>query len=427
MPDGGLVTCGGCGCACDDLRATVGDGRIDELAHACPLGAGWFGERTAPPPPLARVDGRESGLDAALDAAAALLAGARAPLVHGLGQASLEAQRSAVGIAEALGGVFDPVGPALDGAAGLAVQSTGSSTATFGEVRDRAHVVVAWRADPVVTHPRLLERLRLDRPGRADADDRTLVVVDAEPTATAQEADAFVALDPAHDVDALWTLRALVTGTALDRERAGHLPLDELEQLASRLRECRHGALLHGAGLGGGPGGAVRALALLLLVRDLSRLAHIVALPLRLQGNALGAEDVLAWQTGYPSAVSFARGYPRASPGEFSAAGLLERGEVDAALIVASDPFGHLPEPAVAGLQAIPAVVVDPVATPTAGAATVALAPAACGVHHEGTVHRMDGVPLPLHAPLAAERPSDVALLDALGERIAARLAGEAR
>ena len=36
--------------------------------------------------PVARVDGREAGVDEALDAAAAILAGARAPLVYGLGE-----------------------------------------------------------------------------------------------------------------------------------------------------------------------------------------------------------------------------------------------------------------------------------------------------------------------------------------------------
>ena len=121
-------------------------------------------------------------------------------------------------------------------------------------------------------------------------------------------------------------MRALVRDVPLDRDLAPRLPLDALEQLAARLRRVRYGAVLHG------PAGYADALALLALVRDLARIAHVVALPLRQDGNARGAEDVLAWQTGYPAAVSFARGHPRARPGEFSAAGLLERGETDAAL-----------------------------------------------------------------------------------------------
>jgi formylmethanofuran dehydrogenase subunit B len=410
------ATCNGCGLGCDDIEATVSGGSIDSLACTCPLGDAWFAERTSDLPPLARVDGRETGLDEALDAAATLLGSARMPLVHGLGQATIEAQREAVAIAEAIGGVLDPAGPVLDGAGGRAIQEVGVSTASLGEVRDRSRLVVVWREDPVTTQPRLLERLRLDRASRGD--DRTLVVVDAQRTATAEEADTFVELPPELDFEALWVLRALVTGAPLGD--AGAVPVPAFERLAGALRECVHGTLMHGGGLSAGPGGHMRALALLLLVRDLSHEAHVVAVPLRREGNALGAEDVLAWQTGYPSAVSFARGYPRSSPGEFSAAGLLERREADAALIVAWDPLGSLlPAPAAEGLRAIPTVVVDPRATATAAAARVAIAPAVGGIHHPGTAHRMDGVPLPLRAVLESARPADHEVLAGLAARLA--------
>ena len=92
------------------------------------------------------------------------------------------------------------------------LSALGSSTATFGEIRDRAELVVAWRADPVTTHPRLPDRLRLES--------RPLVVVDDRRTATAEQADAFIELDPALDLEALWALRALVGRRPLDRDRA---------------------------------------------------------------------------------------------------------------------------------------------------------------------------------------------------------------
>ena len=136
-------------------------------------------------------------------------------------------------------------------------------------------------------------------------------------------------------------------------------------------------------------------------MRDLSRDRHAVTLALRGDGNARGAEDVLAWQTGFPAAVSFARGHPRASPASSSAAALLERGEVDAALVVASDPLER-PAGACASCRR---VVVDARATATSQAARVAFATAADGIEVPGTVHRMDGVPVPLRAPLAGGAP----------------------
>jgi formylmethanofuran dehydrogenase subunit B len=385
------ATCAGCGCACDDIE--VGP---TGLKRTCALGDAWFamGDR----PPVARVDGRPVSLDEAVDAAAAILRQARAPLVYGLGQTSCEAQRRAVALAEAIGAVVDPAGA---GMAELAYQAIGSSTATFGEIRDRAELVVAWRADPAVTNPRLLGRLRVQS--------RTLVVVDAARTATAEEADAFIELEAAHDFEALWALRALVTGAPLARDRIEQLPLAGLDDLAERLLDARHVAFIHGGV------DELGALALFSLVRDLSRDRHAVSLGLRGDGNARGAEDVDAWQSGFPTAISFARGYPRANPGELSAAALLERGDVDAALVVASDPLEHLPAAAAERLRGLPTVVVDARATATSQAARVAFATAADGIEVPGTVHRMDGVPVPLRAPQAGERPSVEEVLAAIG------------
>jgi formylmethanofuran dehydrogenase subunit B len=383
VPD---ATCAGCGCACDDIELTA-TGPI----RTCPLGDAWFAALTGDRPPVATVEGRTVSIDEAVDAAAAILRQARAPLVYGLGQTSCQAQRQAVALAEATGAVVDPAG---GGAASLAYQAIGSSTATFGEIRDRAELVVVWRADPVVTNPRLLERLRLERAARGP---RELVVVDTQRTATSEEADAFIELDAADDFEALWTLRALVTDAPLDRDRA--LALDDLAQ---RLLGARHVAVLYGD--------EVDAPALFALARDLARDRHAVTLGLRRDANGRGAEDVLAWQTGFLGPVSFARGHPRE---ELGAAALLDRGEVDAALVVASDPLERLPR-----LRELPLVVVDAAATATAAAARVAFAPAADGVEAAGTVHRMDGVPVPLRAPLTTERPSVEDVLAAIGERL---------
>jgi formylmethanofuran dehydrogenase subunit B len=395
------ATCAGCGLVCDDITAIFGDGGRIELRRTCPLGDAWFADRVVADAPLARVDGREASFEDALDAAAALLAGARAPLVYGLGQATCEDQRAAVALAEALGATIDPAGPVLDGAAGGAFPARGASTATLGEVRDRSQVVVIWRADPATSHPRLFERLRLPGP------DRALVVVDERRTATVEQATTFVELPASGDVEALWRLRALAREETSDGSPLG--------DLAARLRGCRHGAILHHVR------DPLAALAIGALVRDLTRVAHLVAVTLRHEANAAGAEDVLAWQTGYPSAVSFAAGHPRSNPGELSAAAVLERGDADAALVVGSDPLDHLPPPAADGLRAIPFVSVDARDTATAQAARVAFTTSAPGIHRAGVVHRLDGVPVPLRAVLESERPSAEDVIAGIAARLARR------
>jgi formylmethanofuran dehydrogenase subunit B len=429
MPSSELATCGGCGLVCDDIELAG-----ERLVRTCPLGEAWFVERLAPPPPLARVDGREVELDAALDAAAAILREARAPLVYGLGRTTCEAQRAAVALAEALGAAVELAGPRLDGASGLALQARGASTATLGDVRDRAEVVVIWRADPVTTHPRLLERLRLPAEGRE------LVVVDEQRTATAEAADTFIEIGD--EVDALMRLRALVRepsaagdaaggteavssadgaeggasagraegvspagGDAAARQEApaaGDEPA--LRDLAARLRAAENVAVLHHVR------GHVAALQLQALVRDLGRDTHAVSMTLRREANAAGAEDVLAWQTGYPAAVSFARGHPTERAGAVEAA--------DAALVVSADPLADPPAVAAERLRAIPLIAITPIVTVTAEAARVAIAPAAAGLYRRGVVHRLDGVPVPLRAPLRSDRPGDDEVLTMLEERL---------
>jgi formylmethanofuran dehydrogenase subunit B len=405
------ATCAGCGLLCDDVAGVPGaGGTIERLDGACPLGAAWFAARTGDAlPPPARLDGREVTLGAALDEAAAILARARAPLVYGLGRASCETQRAAVALADMLGATIDPAGPLLDGAAGAAYAERGASSATLGELRDRAELVVVWRADPAVTHPRLLERLRL--PAR----DRTLVVVDERRTETAGAADVFVELAPGDDVAALRSLNAL----ARDVTAATGAPAPALGGLAGRLRGARGTAIVHHIR------GYAAALALNALVRDLCRDGHAVALTLRHEANAAGAEDVLAWQTGFPAAVSLAGGRPRAHPGELSAAAVLARGDADAALVVGSDPLGQMPLAAVERLRAIPLVAIDACATATAAAARVALAGAAPGVHRAGVMHRLDGVPVPLPALLESDRPGEDEIVAAIAGRVA-RLQREA-
>ena len=58
-----------------------------------------------------------------------------------------------------------------------AVPLRGVSTATLGEIRDRSRVVVIWREDPEISHPRLLDRLGFGG-ARPEGGDRSLVVVD---------------------------------------------------------------------------------------------------------------------------------------------------------------------------------------------------------------------------------------------------------
>ena len=77
-----------------------------------------------------------------------------------------------------------------------------------------------------------------------------MVVVDEKHTATAEQADLFVEMDASRQFEALWVLRALVRGAAVDearvREHTG-IELPRLQELADQLMTARYGTFFHGS------------------------------------------------------------------------------------------------------------------------------------------------------------------------------------
>jgi formylmethanofuran dehydrogenase subunit B len=378
MAELGPLTCAGCGLLCDDVVVSrIADGV--RVTPDCSLGAAWFFERMSlADRPAATIDGQPVDVDAAVARAGELLRAARRPLVHGFEGATVEDARAAVALADRLGALVAT--ERLEGPwpGAPAIPLRGASTATLGEIRDRSRIVVIWREDPEITHPRLLERLRLS----SSPAERLLVVVDDRPTATAGRADLHLRWPRERDLEALITLHALqqdVAPEASDITRS-------LGGLLTRVRDVPHTAFVYGPGLTAGEGGQRRALALHELVRALSHERHVVTLQLPRAPGTRSADDVLAWQSGYGGKVDFASGHPEQVTATQS-------DEVDVTLLVESPRGG--------GLVAGPGV-------------EVWFRTAAPGVEASGTMHRLDGVPLTLQAPLENGAPTAAGLLTRL-------------
>ncbi|HEX4145386.1 MAG TPA: formylmethanofuran dehydrogenase subunit B [Pirellulales bacterium] len=418
------TTCGGCGCVCDDIEVAVRGNRIVEARNACELGRTWFADGTVSDGPSCRVAGQAASLDEAIERAAQLLAAARRPLVYGLRQTSCEAVRLAAGIADWIGAVLDTGDGASGGLAGLSLAGVGEVTCSLGEIANRADLVLVWRANPRITHPRHFSRYSLAPRGRfvpGGRADRTCVVVDAGRTESAQEADLFLALPARCDFEALWILRALVRGVELcadDVLAQTGIALGAWQDLCSRLKQAKFAVILFDAHLGNGRAGHVQVDALWALVRDLNAHTRAAAAPLLVEGNAAGAASVVCARTGAPAAIDLARGYPRSNPGEYGAEEVLARREVDAVLMVAAGPTPNLSPAARRHLAATTRVTIG--SSPTTGddAAAVAFTTAACGRSAGGTLFRMDGVPLPLRPALVSPHPSDVEILARLERRV---------
>jgi formylmethanofuran dehydrogenase subunit B len=419
------VVCVACGCLCDDLVLTTNGDRILAIEPRCERAEAWFLEVRPDESnlALALIDGRRATLAEAATRSAELLAVARAPQILGLGGSTNQAVAAAVQLADLIGAVVDPAsGPAV--ARNVALARTGRVSATLGEVKNRADVVVFWGADPVRTHPRHWERYSVLPAGRfvpQGRTGRTVIVVDDRRTATAEQADHFVEIDRTREFEAFWTLRALVKGLDVDPDRVRRntgLALEHLRRLAGLLRAARYGALFHAppgdsATL---PETAAVTEAANGLVRELNRHTRFVILGIGEPGNPSGAQAVLAWQTGFPASVDLAAGFPESLPGVTSAADRLKRGEADVALVVGAAGRALLDE--APGRPA--AIVIGPPATSGATSQEVAVLCHAAipGLEEAGTVMRADGVALPLRPVRRSRFPTEREWLDAIHDAV---------
>ena len=401
------VTCLGCGCGCDDIAVTVRDDRIIEIGPPCPVSRTWFGDGVVPWEVLRA--GKPVELDEALGEAASLLAGESGRVLVYIGtDLSSASQRCAVGIADLLRATVDTATSSTAATGLLVGQRRGRATATLGEVRNRADVVLFWATDPTRRYPRFQSRYAPEPigtqvpNGRAD---RFVISVHVGSEKAPSDADATVTLDATDEIAALSLMRAAVAGNSF-----GDLttPLKDAVALVPRLSAARYSILIHDAEPTRESRNPLRVEGLIALAQALNGPTRAALLSLRAGGNRVGAESVLTWQSGFPWAVDFSRGHPRYAPEQRELQRVEKR--FSAVLIVGSAAFD---EQTTLALANIPMVIIGPRASQSKFSPRVAIDSGVAGIHEAGTGYRMDEVPLSLRPPLSGPRTT-VEVLEAL-------------
>ena len=420
------MTCLGCGCLCDDVTVRLEEQRVVQFEPDCPVGLRWFEAAAgARGEPAASVDGASVDAGVAVERTVELLRGARRPVVYGLMLTTTEAVRDALALADRMRALVLLGRTAGDLDRVAAFQDLGRVSATLGEVKNRADLVVFWGCDSSRTHPRHGERYSIDASGRflpRGRADRTVVVVSERPTSTAGEADLWIGVPAASDVEFMVALRWLLRDPLADTRRVAETC--RVDQLAigtflETLSRARYGAIFFEARADGSRGTRAGWEAMTALVRDLNGSARFVLLGMGRGGNLAGAEAALTWQAGFPQGVDFRRGYPSPVDDRVTLDEVLAAREADALLIVADSLPKDLSDAALAHLRSIPTIVIAPGASEIAGfRPTVALASATCGLDVAGTVTRSDGVVLPLRPLRDPGYPSDRRWLSLIAEAL---------
>ncbi|MEN6397264.1 MAG: formylmethanofuran dehydrogenase subunit B [Methanoregula sp.] len=398
------VICPFCGTLCDDIEVLVSDDgkKILEVYNACVIGTEKFLHSGAKDritrPRMRQADGswKDVSYDEAADFAAQMLAKAKKPLMYGWSSTNCEAQSVGNEIAETARACVDNTAAVCHGTTLIAVQDIGLPSCTLGEIKNRADRIIFWGCNPAHAHPRHMSRYSIFPRGFFTVKgqmSRQLVVVDPRVTDTAKMADVHLQIAQGQDYELLSALRVALKKEWLPDTVAG-VPKEKIYEVAETLKSGRFGIIFFGMGVTQSLGKNHNIDEAIALTKDLNEYTKFSIMPMRGHYNVTGSGEVLAWQFGYPYSVDLTRGFPRYNPGDTSSIDLLNRGEIDAAFVIGSDPGAHFPISAVKHLAHVPLVCVDPHLTPTSGVSKLHVPVAFNGVETSGSCYRMDNVPI---------------------------------
>jgi formylmethanofuran dehydrogenase subunit B len=211
-------------------------------------------------------------------------------------------------------------------------------------------------------------------------------------------------------------LHALSNGAQLQAQQVGGIAVADLARIVERMRAAQYSVVSWAAGHLAYPQADLTVQQLCRFVVSLNKSGgtRSAVLPLGGQDGDRTASQVFAWQTGYPTRISFARGYPEYDPYHNSSARLLNSGEADVLLWIASINAEQTPPAAT-----IPRIVLGRSGMVFEQEPDVFIPVGAPGIDHAGHMYRCDNVvSLPLRKLRDTGLPSAASVLAAIEQAL---------
>lgn len=382
-----------CGIASDDLAVQAQGAEIKILANGDAVTRAGFEQPVGDARP--RIKGQPASLDEAVAAAAGLLKNARLPLFSGLGT-DVSDTRAALSLADRCGAVLDQA-RAEGGLRNLLVLAdSGWVACTLAELKNRADVLVVFGSDIEADFPRFYERFVWNRETLfgQDTANRQIIYIGREPSGNASTSPdgrkTQVLPCPVESYPAVAAaLNALARGVKLQAESVGGITLADLQAVVDRLKAAQYSVITWAAGHLGYAHAelTVQQLCRAVVALNQSGATRSAVLPLGGQDGDRTASQVFAWQTGYPTRISYARGYPEYDPYHFSGSRLLANGEADTLLWIATLNARQTPP-----TTAVPTIVIGRSGMVFEQEPDVYIPVGAPGIDHAGHMYRCDNV-----------------------------------
>jgi formylmethanofuran dehydrogenase subunit B len=329
-----------CGTLPDDLVVERTDKGLKVLKHGSAKSVAGLERKL--PPSSSKVGGKDVSLDAASKQAAKLISKSGLPLFGGLAT-DVEGMRAVLALADRTGGIVDHALSEAQYHNLKIMQTTGWTTTTLTETRNRADLFIIAGSDIHKFHPRFFERIVSppDSMFHVTAPKRTAVFIGKgldRSGAKGSRIGEVVTLacpdEQAGDVVAL--LRARLRGFRVKPPKNSGVTLAEIDALADRCRNAKYGVVVWAPPGLNFPFAELAVEQFTGLVKDLNLTTRFAGLSLGGAEGAATAAAVCAWQSGYPLRVSYASGAPDYDPYCWDIARMLKEGEGDLLVWIAA-------------------------------------------------------------------------------------------
>ncbi|MDT8370950.1 MAG: formylmethanofuran dehydrogenase subunit B [Gammaproteobacteria bacterium] len=329
-----------CGIASDDLVIKVDGNDVTILENGDVITKAGF--ETAITDLSPRINGKDVSLDEAVSHAAQLIRDAKQPVIGGLAT-DLNGCRAAMALADKSRATVDNMDSTATFRNLLVLQDTGWMTTTLTEVRNRVDVLLVVGTDIESDFPRFYERMVWNKESmfNQDIESRQVIYLGKIPSSDASTSPKgkkaqVLACDDTDLPEVLSVLRALIKGKLIQAKQVGGLAVSDLEALAETLKQAKYSVVTWSAGNLDFDHAETSVQMICELVKDLNLKTRSSGLPLGGRDGAMTANQVSAWQSGYPMRTNFSRGFPDYDPYLSDSNRMLVNGEVDTLVWVSS-------------------------------------------------------------------------------------------
>ncbi len=409
------ATCPFCSILCDDLVVSNQDNTLFLDNNTCHIANKEFEKNIPSAKP--KIKGNAVTLDKALEEAAKILKRSKQPLFTGLAT-DVAGMRATMQLAEKSGAILDHMHG--DGAMRNThvLQDLGWIMTTMAEIKNRADLVIFAGTD-ARQYPRFYERVIWNDKSlfKSNTKNRELIYIgDKLDTSSGKsptgKRPTHIKCKQENIGEVISVIHTLIVGDRIDSDHIHGIKLSVLRKLAEKMKDAKYGVLVWAPGELNIPHAELTIQNFCEVIKYLTRMTRFAGFSLAGNNGGMTANQVCAWQSGFPLRVNYKNGSPEYDPHKYSTANLLHNREVDAMLWISS--FNPDIKPPKAD---IPSIVMARADTDISYRPDVFIPIGTPGLDHAGQLFRTDNVVcMPIKQLRNTEVPSASDVLTTLYE-----------